>query len=136
LLNDNSAVQLITDLVEDLKLLKQILEQEFDALRIQNLDQFETLHDRKDTLIHRISQIDINSIITFFEQEGVNGELKIKWEQVELLKSECSKIQKQNEILINKKLTVISSALEAIKNPDKQKIPEFYNPKGKLTVNP
>jgi flagellar biosynthesis/type III secretory pathway chaperone len=126
----------LKQLAQDLAQLKSLLELEFSAIKDQNIDEFEILHDKKDVIIYRISQVNLKAAIGFLEKNSAQDSITDVWSEIETLRNECQKLQKQNEVLINKKITIISSTLDALKYPDQKDRSRFYGPKGTLVDNP
>jgi len=71
--------------------------------------------------------------MAILKDDNVSMEIKSSWSSVEELGSHCRKLQKRNEVLIDKKLSVVTEALNALRYPHGDSPQNFYSPKGKLT---
>jgi flagellar biosynthesis/type III secretory pathway chaperone len=120
-------------LKNDLVLLEEVLEQEFVVLKNQDMDSFDALHARKEAIIARISGVNFDACMAILKDDNVSMEIKSSWSSVEVLGSHCRKLQKRNEVLIDKKLSVVTEALNALRYPHGDSPQNFYSPKGKLT---
>jgi flagellar biosynthesis/type III secretory pathway chaperone len=120
-------------LKNDLVLLEEVLEQEFVVLKNQDMDSFDALHARKEAIIARISGVNFDACMAILKDDNVSMEIKSSWSSVEELGSHCRKLQKRNEVLIDKKLSVVTEALNALRYPHGDSPQNFYSPKGKLT---
>jgi flagellar biosynthesis/type III secretory pathway chaperone len=120
-------------LKNDLVLLEEVLEQEFVVLKNQDMDSFDALHARKEAIIARISGVNFDACMAILKDDSVSMEIKSSWSSVEELGSHCRKLQKRNEVLIDKKLSVVTEALNALRYPHGDSPQNFYSPKGKLT---
>jgi len=122
-------------LKNDLVLLEEVLEQEFVVLKNQDMDSFDALHARKEAIIARISGVNFDACMAILKDDNVSMEIKSSWSSVEELGSHCRKLQKRNEVLIDKKLSVVTEALNALRYPHGDSPQNFYSSKGKLTEN-
>jgi flagellar biosynthesis/type III secretory pathway chaperone len=120
-------------LKNDLVLLEEVLEQEFVVLKNQDMDSFDALHARKEAIIARISGVNFDACMAILKDDNVSMEIKSSWSSVEELGSHCRKLQKRNEVLIDKKLSVVTEALNALRYPHGDSPQNFYSAKGKLT---
>ena len=120
-------------LKNDLVLLEEVLEQEFVVLKNQDMDSFDALHARKEAIIARISGVNFDACMAILKDDNVSMEIKSSWSSVEELGSHCRKLQKRNEVLIDKKLSVVTEALNALRYPHGDSSQNFYSHKGKLT---
>ena len=120
-------------LKNDLVLLEEVLEQEFVVLKNQDMDSFDALHARKEAIIARISGVNFDACMAILKDDNVSMEIKSSWSSVEELGSHCRKLQKRNEVLIDKKLSVVTEALNALRYPHGDSPQNFYSHKGKLT---
>ena len=120
-------------LKNDLVLLEEVLEQEFVVLKNQDMDSFDALHARKEAIIARISGVNFDACMAILKDDNVSMEIKSSWSSVEELGSHCRKLQKRNEVPIDKKLSVVTEALNALRYPHGDSPQNFYSPKGKLT---
>jgi flagellar biosynthesis/type III secretory pathway chaperone len=120
-------------LKDDLELLEEVLEQEFVVLKNQDMDGFDALHTRKEAIIARISGVNLGACMAILKDDNVSMEVKSSWSSVEELGAHCRKLQKRNEVLIDKKLSVVTEALNSLRYPHGDSPQNFYSQKGKLT---
>jgi len=120
-------------LKSDLALLEEVLQQEFSVLKNQDIDSFDALHLRKEAIIARISGVNLEACMAILRDDNVPMEVKSSWSSIEELGAHCRELQKRNEVLIDKKLTVVTEALNALRYPHGESPQNFYSPKGKLT---
>jgi len=120
-------------LKSDLALLEEVLQQEFSVLKNQDIDSFDALHLRKEAIIARISGVNLEACMAILRDDNVPIEVKSSWSSIEELGAHCRELQKRNEVLIDKKLTVVTEALNALRYPHGESPQNFYSPKGKLT---
>jgi len=120
-------------LKSDLALLEEVLQQEFSVLKNQDIDSFDALHLRKEAIIARISGVNLEACMAILRDDNVPKEVKSSWSSIEELGAHCRELQKRNEVLIDKKLTVVTEALNALRYPHGESPQNFYSPKGKLT---
>ncbi len=120
-------------LKSDLALLEEVLQQEFSVLKNQDIDSFDALHLRKEAIIARISGVNLEACMAILRDDNVPMEVKSSWSSVEELGAHCRELQKRNEVLIDKKLSVVTEALNALRYPHGESPQNFYSPKGKLT---
>jgi len=120
-------------LKSDLALLEEVLHQEFSVLKNQDIDSFDALHLRKEAIIARISGVNLEACMAILRDDNVPKEVKSSWSSIEELGAHCRELQKRNEVLIDKKLTVVTEALNALRYPHGESPQNFYSPKGKLT---
>jgi flagellar biosynthesis/type III secretory pathway chaperone len=122
-------------LKSDLVLLEEVLQQEFILLKNQDMESFDALHWRKEAIIARITGVNLEACMTILKDVNVSMEVKSSWSSVEELGAHCKKLQKRNEVLIDKKLSVVTEALNTLRYPHGDSPQNFYSSKGKLTEN-
>lgn len=93
--------------------LKQLLEEEFEALRGRNLDVFEKLQPVKAALLSALAAA-AESHQTRLSQTTVESNELLAWDQFRLAMLECRDLHRRNEILILRKRDAIEGALQAL----------------------
>lgn len=93
--------------------LKQLLEEEFEALRGRNLDIFEKLQSVKAALLSALAAA-AESHQTRLSQTTVDSKELLAWDQFRLAMLECRDLHRRNEILILRKRDAIEGALQAL----------------------
>ena len=105
--------------------LHQLLEQEFEALRVQDLDTFEALQETKIGLFQiltRLTGVDA----------GSNRLDAPEWDTFKTLISDCRDLHRRNEVLISRKLDAIRGTLQTLRGSDPTASVDVYNRLGKL----
>jgi len=122
--------------------LKEILEQEFSALKDQDLVSFEKLQKKKNQILEVLSNEEFLNRAQEYrtansgEKDGetaVDLENLTMWEKIIKTMTDSRKLHQRNEILINSKIESIRSALRTIQTPDPLNSVEVYDKLGKLT---
>jgi flagellar biosynthesis/type III secretory pathway chaperone len=105
--------------------LHKLLEQEFDALREQNLDIFEALQPEK-TLIFD-SLIRLTGVGT--ESNRLDDP---QWDTFKNLITDCRDMHRRNEILITRKLDAIRGTLQTLNGGETTASVEVYDRLGRM----
>ena len=108
--------------------LSNLLEEEFVALKEQNLDNFDRLQAEKVACIHSLSEV---SSLT---QANVQVDIvdDSRWDFFMGLMDSCKNLHLRNEILINRKLDATRGALQALQSDEPTSSVEVYDRLGKL----
>lgn len=105
--------------------LQQLLQQEFDALREQNLDIFEALQPEKTQIFESLVSL-----------TGVGTELNRlddpEWDTFKNLITDCRDLHRRNEILITRKLDAIRGTLQTLNGGDTTASVEVYDRLGRM----
>ena len=105
--------------------LHKLLEQEFDALREQNLDIFEALQPEK-TLI-------FDSLIRLTGVGTASNRLDDpEWDTFKNLITDCRDMHRRNEILITRKLDAIRGTLQTLNGGETTASVEVYDRLGRM----
>ena len=104
--------------------LTQMLELEFDALRVQNLDEFERLQPIKNDLLANLTAI-APSKETLEADAQWNGWL----ESI----AQCRDMHRRNAVLMERKLESIRGALESLRLPGASSGVEIYDRLGHVS---
>lgn len=130
---DATEQQLVSQSLHKANALKTILENEFSALKDQDLPQFEKLQTQKLEILAFLSQQDFLEQIKVYagDQTATANQLAV-WDEIIGLIAQCKELHRRNEILINSKLESIRSALKTIQAPDPLSSVEVYDRLGKI----
>ena len=106
--------------------LESLLDQEFEALKIQDLDQFESLLSGKNHLLSELSRL------TGVNQFKDADKLGPHWNDFRTRMLNCRDMHRRNEILIMRKLDAIRGALESMNIQDPTSPVEVYDRLGQI----
>lgn len=106
--------------------LEHLLEQEFEALKAQDLELFERLQEPKVKLIDLLSGVEIP-----VELDLENFE----WSQFQDAITRCRDKHRRNSLLIQRKLDAIKAALKTLQGADNQGSVEVYDRLGRLSAS-
>ena len=115
-----------------LEALESILEQEFRALKNQDMDEFDRLQARKIKLIELLGS---ETVVETIKSRG-SGSTTIKDNETESLASiklrieRCHELHRRNEILINRKLEAVKGALSSLREGNHTDEVEVYTKAG------
>jgi flagellar biosynthesis/type III secretory pathway chaperone len=105
--------------------LHQLLQQEFDALREQNLDIFEALQPEKTQIFD--SLVSLTGVGT-----DANRLDDPQWDTFKNLITDCRDMHRRNEILITRKLDAIRGTLQTLNGGDATASVEVYDRLGRM----
>ena len=122
-----------TQLLETLnsvKRLDSLLTEEFEALKNQNLEFFETLQAEKLKILEVLAALDFIgvNIDQAATQQLLNNPI---WNEITSLLERCKRSHQRNELLISKQLDSIRGALSALQTQDPSATLELYTKLGK-----
>ena len=106
--------------------LEALLEQEFNALKVQDLDQFELLLEEKNHLLAELGRL------TGVRQPEDADKLGTHWNEFRSRMMACRDMHRRNEILIMRKLDAIRGALESLNVSDPTSPVEVYDRLGQI----
>ena len=106
--------------------LEVLLEQEFEALKSQDLDRFEQLLEQKNDLLEQLS------ILSGVRQPDDADRLGSEWDAFKARMVECRDMHRRNEILIVRKLDAIRGTLQSMVIDDPASSVEVYDRLGKI----
>ena len=106
--------------------LEQLLEQEFDALKAQELDRFEALVQTKTDMLHQLGSI------TGIQDKADADQLDTRWDEFRAQMQNCRQLHQRNEILLIRKLDAIRGALDSLQMSDPTSSLEVYDRLGKV----
>jgi len=122
------------DLMEDLS---AILEAEYEALLNKELTRFEQIQADKEAVISRITAINMDIPSHAAGQHAAPllavEALQPAWQLLQALGRTAAELQKRNELIIQRKLTIVRDALRSLQMAAHEGAADFYDPRGKLT---
>jgi len=122
-IDDSHAVDQAQALVDSLEV---VLDDEFEALKVQNLDQFEVLLAEKNNILLELSRL------TGVKQPDDADKLGAHWNEFRARMMACRDMHRRNEILIMRKLDAIRGALESLNVTDPTSPVEVYDRLGQI----
>jgi len=106
--------------------LEVLLEQEFEALKSQDLDRFEQLLEQKNDLLEQLNNL------SGVRQPDDADRLGSEWDAFKARMVECRDMHRRNEILIVRKLDAIRGTLQSMVIDDPASSVEVYDRLGKI----
>jgi flagellar biosynthesis/type III secretory pathway chaperone len=106
--------------------LHELLEQEFDALRTQELDRFESLQPEKLQIFETLSQV-----VALGQQDEIFD--RPEWLSFRELIASCRDLHRRNEVLISRKLDAIRGTLHTLRGADPTASVEVYDRLGRMS---
>lgn len=108
--------------------LQDLLEQEFEALKVQDLDAFEQMQLRKQEIFDTLHTLTgVGTEHSRLEQP--------EWDGFKHLISECRELHRRNEVLIIRKLDAIRGTLQTLRDTDPTASVEVYDRLGRMSRN-
>ena len=106
--------------------LQDLLEQEFEALRAQDLDAFEAMQVRKLEIFDTLHQL---------TRAGTPHSLvdDPEWESFRRLISDCRELHRRNEVLISRKLDAIRGTLNTLMGEEQTASVDVYDRLGRMS---
>ena len=109
------------------KTLEDMLEQEFEQLKVQDLDAFEASQSTKNELLQQLAQL-----------AGIQGPdsadaLGPEWDGFKAHMAHCRDMHRRNEVLIGRKIDAIRGALQSMQVQDPTSSVEIYDRLGKVS---
>ncbi len=106
--------------------LQLLLEQEFEALRVQDLDRFEALQPEKLTVFETLARLTgVGTPTNRLEQP--------EWDGFRHLIADCRELHRRNEVLISRKLDAIRGTLHTLRGSDPTASVEVYDRLGRMS---
>ena len=107
--------------------LEDMLELEFEQLKVQNLDAFEASQAAKNELLQQLAQL-----------AGIQGPdsadaLGPEWDAFKEHMAHCRDMHRRNEVLIVRKIDAIRGALQSMQVQDPASSVEIYDRLGKVS---
>ena len=107
--------------------LEQMLEQEFEHLKAQNLDAFDAGQSEKNVLLQELTQL--AGITGPDSADGLGPE----WDSFKNTIAHCRNLHRRNEVLINRKIEAVRGALQSLQVEDPSSSVEIYDRLGKVS---
>ena len=109
------------------KTLEDMLEREFEQLKVQDLDAFEASQNTKNELLQQLAQL-----------AGIQGPdsadaLGPEWDGFKEHMAHCRDMHRRNEVLIVRKIDAIRGALQSMQVQDPASSVEIYDRLGKVS---
>ncbi len=106
--------------------LQLLLEQEFEALRVQDLDRFEALQPEKLNVFETLARLTgVGTPSNRLEQP--------EWDGFRQLIADCRELHRRNEVLISRKLDAIRGTLHTLRGNDPTASVEVYDRLGRMS---
>ncbi|MEL0255125.1 MAG: hypothetical protein VW930_04180 [Burkholderiaceae bacterium] len=105
--------------------LHRLLELEFEALKSQKISEIESIQEKKVPILEYLNADSIKASL-----KETSGEAD--WESFKAIISECKSAHRRNEILVNRRIESIKSALNTLTGANKDDELEMYDKLGKL----
>lgn len=107
--------------------LQDMLEQEFEHLKAQNLDAFEATQSSKNELLQELARL-----------AGIEGPdsadaLDAQWDGFKAQMAHCRDLHRRNEVLIGRKIDAIRGALQSLQIQDPTSSVEIYDRLGRVS---
>ena len=120
----------LLETLNSVKRLDSLLTEEFEALKNQNLEFFETLQAEKLKILEVLAALDFIgvNIDQAATQQLLNNPI---WNEITSLLERCKRSHQRNELLISKQLDSIRGALSALQDQDPSATLELYTKLGK-----
>ena len=109
------------------KTLEEMLEQEFEHLKAQNLDAFEATQASKNDLLQELARL---AGIQGPESADALGE---EWDGFKDHMAHCRDLHRRNEVLIGRKIDAIRGALQSLQVQDPTSSVEIYDRLGRVS---
>ena len=133
---DIKELEYFSQALDQANTLKTLLEDEFNALRIQDLTQFEALQPLKIKILSFLASDGLANRVKGFDSDTADTSTHIAiWDDVMSVVTECRDLHRRNEIFMLRKLESIRGALQTIQSPDPLNAVEIYDRLGKVRPN-
>ena len=116
----------INELNDITKNLCNVLEKEFEFLKSQNIDNFQSIQDQKEKLLADLSQKIID-----FDLSASQTQNQPLFDEFFANIQNCQEAQKRNSILVSRKIDAIRGALNSLESKNNNST-ELYNKLGKI----
>ncbi len=115
-----------------LETLERILEQEFSALKQQDMDSFDRLQPRKIAIMEMLGADGVIESINASNTSGKSQSHQEEVSSIKILIDRCHELHRRNEILINRKLEAVKGALASLREGSATDDVEVYTKAGGL----
>ena len=107
--------------------LEEMLDVEFEHLKVQNIDAFEASQESKNELLRQLS------VLAGIEGPESADELGPEWDGFKEQMAHCRDMHRRNEVLIGRKIDAIRGALQSLQLQDPASSVEIYDRLGKVS---
>ena len=107
--------------------LEEVLDAEFDALKSSDMQSFEKIQKEKELIIQDLNQLDLPAKL-----ETTDAPPNLALDQTLEILLHCKQKFQRNELLVQKKLESVKSALHVLKTGSSQQPLELYTKLGTL----
>ena len=121
-----------TQMSIQLETLEKILEQEFSALKQQDMDSFDRLQPRKIAIMEALGADGVIESITASDASEGPQTSQEEVSSIKILIDRCHELHRRNEILINRKLEAVKGALASLREGSATDDVEVYTKAGGL----
>ena len=133
---DVKELEYFSQALDQASTLKVLLEDEFNALKTQDLTQFEDLQPQKIEILSFLASDELAKRVKGFSPDASGGSIHIAiWDDVMDIITECRDLHRRNEIFMLRKLESIRGALQTIQSPNPFNTVEVYDRLGKVRLN-
>ena len=116
--------------------LRDLLEDEFSALKIQDLAAFEALQSSKIDILTLLNSDELAARVKTYNADSVESTVHLAiWDDVIKVVSDCRDLHRRNEIFMLRKLEAVQGALRTIQSPDPLNSVDVYDRLGKVRPN-
>jgi len=116
--------------------LKALLNQEFDYIKNDNLDQLTSLQEEKNKTLNELSKLkDIGEDQFGNSQENLPENIK-RWDVIISSIVECKTLHQRNETFISRRLDSIRAALSILKSGNVENSLNLYDKRGAVSKRP
>lgn len=116
--------------------LKNLLEDEFTALKSQDLTTFEALQSHKIDILTLLNSQELADRVKGHATNTLDASVHLNiWDDVIKVVSDCKDLHRRNEIFMLRKLESIQGALRTIQSPDPLNCVDVYDRLGKVRPN-
>jgi flagellar biosynthesis/type III secretory pathway chaperone len=113
--------------------LRALLEKEFEALKSQQLDTFESLQQEKLDILTFLGSDTLSNYLKSQTKGGSSAATAVaSWDNIITIVAECKDLHRRNQILINRKIESVKGALQTIQSPNAGPSVEVYDRLGKV----
>ena len=109
------------------KTLEDMLEREFEQLKVQDLDAFEASQNTKNELLQQLAQL------AGIQDPDSADALGPEWDGFKEHMAHCRDMHRRNEVLIVRKIDAIRGALQSMQVQDPTSSVEIYDRLGKVS---
>ena len=133
----DGAADAIASGCEQARRLALLLDEEFDALRTQDLAGFEKLQEAKDQALEMLSRL-VTLVARMSDDAAEPSPMAAlppwapHWEQFQALMATCEIAHRRNDILIRSRLETIKATLQILQNGESSPPVEVYDRLGRV----